>query len=98
MSFKIKNLNKPFFFINLELHTFPNGELYYTKKLKPPNNSVGNEEEGTTCDREEAEVFTCLEDATVIAERLKKEWDCDRIFIYEFYVEGYDYEVTKIIK
>jgi hypothetical protein len=97
MSFKIKDLYTPYYYIRLKLSTLPNTVLYYTKNINPENNSVNDEKEVSYWDEDEAELFIDLDEAIIVAKRIKLEWSCSQVCICQYNVKGqYGYEVKTI--
>jgi hypothetical protein len=97
MSFKLRDLYTPYYYIRVDLSTLLNTVLYYTKSTNPENNSVNDEKETPYWDVDEAELFTSLDDAVAVAKRIKLEWSCGRIFIYQHDIHGnYGYVVKTV--
>ena len=98
MSFKFKDLHAPFYFIRLEFEDCPNTFVYYTKGTVAESNSVNAEKEGTHRHQDEAEMFSCLQEATKVAARIEREWNCGRVFIHQYLVKDGYYAVLKGLK
>lgn len=98
MSFKIKDLTKSYYLITVELLSYPNLYLHYTKKKVPSNDSPDFEIDSTSYNEDEAELFDTAEEAIEVAERLNKVWSCEKVLVNQFDVEDYEYDVIKVVK
>ena len=87
---KLSDIYKPWFFIKLFVNKQDTNCLYYTKLAK-----VDGVIECKTSSEYEAEVFNTLEEARIVAKRIKQEWAINKVYIARHYVRKNDEETIE---